>query len=91
MVKGEDLGNGCLGDGFCYSRRDCEYDCDQLHECLCGRRHTIYRYIRHEECPHNCQLLECKCGELVPQYELDVNGGQCNKCADVEEDEQNGD
>lgn len=80
MTKGEDFGNGCTGDGFCFAKRMCEHDCDPDGECTCGYRHAVVKYIRHEECPHKCELIKCKCGEHVPQYELDDNDGICNVC-----------
>jgi hypothetical protein len=82
MVKGEDFGNGCKGDGFCFSRKQCIIECEEYGLCMCGLNSAINKYIRHTECPHNCELLKCDCGLDVPEYELIQNDGICNDCVD---------
>lgn len=80
MVKGENLGNGCRGYGSCFISHICKKKCIINNDCSCGRKYIVYKYIRYNVCPHNCQLIKCSCNEYVPQYELDNNNGLCNKC-----------
>jgi hypothetical protein len=82
MVKGEDFGNDCMGDGYCFARRRCFIECDEKGECICGLKSAINKYIRHEYCHHNCILLKCQCGLYIPEYELNQNDGICNDCVD---------
>jgi hypothetical protein len=82
MVKGVDYGNGCINDGYCFARRRCYIECEKNGLCICGLKSAINKYIRDTECPHNCQLLKCRCGLDVPEYELKGNNGICNDCVD---------
>jgi hypothetical protein len=82
MVKGEDFGNHCIGNGSCFSKRLCIIECAENGLCICGLNTAIYKYIRHNECPHNCILFKCKCGLDIPQIELDKNDGICDDCND---------
>lgn len=90
--------SSCEGRGDCIQQCCCicfddeEGDIDSEF-CSCGHRnHTkliggngeCQIYCK-EECPHNCELVECHnyrmCGQKRPQKLLDCDNGMCKDCA----------
>ena len=82
MPKGIDYGNGCIGNGYCFVKKQCHNECEENGYCICGFKTAINKYIRHIECLHNCQLLKCECNLDVPEFELNRNEGICDYCVD---------
>ena len=88
----------CNGRGSCIQQCCCTCCEDEDYEipsevCSCGHRNHTHLiggasesdvYCQ-EECPHNCQLVECHnfrlCGKKYPQEILDCHHGMCSDCA----------
>jgi len=91
--------SSCQGYGSCIQQCCCTCYEDEDHDipseiCTCGHRnHTKLvggktecdMYCKTEECPYNCQLVECHnfrlCGKKYPQEILFVHNGMCSDCA----------
>lgn len=88
----------CSGRGECLLQCYCVCFDDEDDDipssiCSCGHRHhqkliggsTEYNLYCKNDCPHECQLIECHnyrmCGQKRPQRLLDCDGGMCKDCA----------
>jgi len=88
----------CEGRGLCLQQCCCTCYEDEEWEipsdvCICGHRNhtyliggtTGYDVYCQEDCPHNCQLVECHnyrlCEQKRPQIILDCHNGMCVDCA----------
>lgn len=89
--------SSCTGNGDCLVQCLCECFNNEECEiptaiCTCGHENhqkfiggsTIFDVYCKSDCPHKCQLIECKnytkCGQKCPQWLLNCDGGMCKGC-----------
>ena len=78
--------SNCTGRGSCLRQWGC--DCNEICNCevekLIGGKRECDVWYKHEECPYNCNLIECPnyryCETKYPQELLDCHNGMCLHC-----------
>lgn len=97
MSSGPRTNNGCEGRGECLQQCSCGCYDDEEYEipsaiCTCGHRGhakliggtTECDVYCKNDCPHNCDLVECHnfrmCGQKRPKWLLYCHNGMCMDC-----------